>query len=141
MDLSLTVLLEFLYNKFAFTLGMCAVGSLMRSIYETGKKDKKIAFNIKGIIVSTLFSTFLMCACSVYIDLAIEIYILLCVLCGIWGLALMKLVMDENFMVKLLANIGKKVADPIIKGTMETISDASKKEDDKDKSDEEDKKE
>ena len=127
-DLTFSVLLEFLYNRFAVTFVMCFVGSWMRGVFMNNKNERKI-FDIKRVVISTLFSTFLMCACSVYLNLKVEVYILLSVLCGMWGLAIMKLVMSENFLLLLVKNFSKKVADPIVKGTMEAVTQVSEQKD------------
>ena len=92
-------------------------------------RNKCKIVDIKRIVISTLFSTFLMCACSVYLNIKVEVYILLSVLCGMWGLAITKLVMSENFILILIKNFTKKVADPIVKGTMEAVTQVSEQKD------------
>lgn len=126
-EITFSVLLEFLYNKFAVTFVLCFVGAFMHEILSTTKKskDKSKMFNIKRAVTSTVFSTFLMCACAVYVDLQFETYAVLSVICGLWGFALIKLVMNKNFVTTFISKMIKKITSPIIKSAAETITEMS----------------
>ena len=126
MELNINILLEFLYNRFAITFLFCLAGSWIRAAFRKPKKDESKKLDIKRVVTSTLFSTFLMCACAEYIELSIGIYAGASVLCGMWGISIIQVVMSENFILVFISNLTKKVADPIVKSTMETVSQVSK---------------
>ena len=123
-DITVDILLEFLYNQFAVTFVFCFAGSIirefMRSITSKDKESKMI--DIRRIVTSTVFSTFLMCACAEYIDLPFGVYAISGVLCGMWGLAIINLVISDKFIYKFSTKVAKKIADPIIKSAVETAS-------------------
>ena len=74
MVITIDVLLEFLYNKFAVTFLVCLVGSFIRETLRSTKSKKSKMLDIKRMVTSTVFSTFLMCACVEYVDLPFSVY-------------------------------------------------------------------
>ena len=147
-EITVYVLLEFLYNKFAVTFLLCLIGAGTREVFRSTKDKDSKRLDIKKIATSTVFSTFLMCACAEYIDLPFSVYAIASIVCGMWGLALINLVLNGKFINKFLVNVSKKVADPIVKSAVEAASemteedseDKDKKKDPKDKDDKEDNK-
>ena len=125
--ISLNVLLEFLYNDFAVTFPLCLVGSLIRDALKTYKSESK-TLSIKKIVASTVFSTFLMCACADYIDLQFSMYAILSVLCGLWGFPIIKIFASENFFRKFLVNIVKQIVNPLLKTSIETATEVLEEE-------------
>lgn len=138
-DLSVDVLLEFLYNRFAVTFLMCMFGSFMREAFLPNKKTKSKMLNSKKIVTSTVFSTFLMCTIADYIDLTFSAYIVLSIICGIWGLWIVQIAVNQNFVVKFLMKLIEKIPDSIIKDTAksasEALCDCCKNNEDEDKKD------
>lgn len=132
-EISVDILLEFLYNKFAVTFLMCLIGACIRESLASSKKSDTL--NIKKIVASTVFSTFLMCACADYLDIPFSVYAIVSIFCGMWGLALVKLAMNGKFVHSLLVNIAKKFADPIVKSAIDSASNLDKKETDNNKED------
>lgn len=122
-EITIHVLLEFLYTKFAVTFILCLFGSLIREavkVYPSKNEEnvKTKMVNLKRMATSTIFSTFLMCACADYVELQFSIYALICVLSGIWGLAIVNVVITGN----VLKGITKNIANPIIRGAIESTS-------------------
>lgn len=131
-NITFNILLEFLYNRFAVTFIFCLIGSCIREALKTTKKDSKSKINIKKIATSTMFSTFLMCACAEYIDLPFGVYAVLSVFGGMWGLVIAELAMNGNFVIKFLGKLTKKViTDPIVKNALESASETIKEEEEK----------
>ena len=123
-DLSIDVLLEFLYNRFAVTFLLCMFGSMTREIFLPTKKNKSQLLNIKRIVTSTVFSTFLMCTLADYIDLTFSAYAVLCILCGIWGFMIVQLAVNENFLAKLLLKLSESIPNTIAKSAAKSASEA-----------------
>lgn len=121
-DITVDILLEFLYNEFAVTFVFCCIGSWIREAMRLKKKDESKILNIKRIVTSTVFSTFLMCACARYIDLPFEVYAAISVICGMWGLVIINIVINGKFMSKIAVKIAKKISDPILKSAVEAAS-------------------
>ena len=123
-EVTIDVLLEFLYNQFATTFVFCAAGSFIReSITSMPKKNKKSKLmDTKRIVTSTMFSTFLMCACAEYIDLPFEVYAIVSVFCGMWGLVIVNLAMNVSIITKFASKIVKNITNPIVKSTVESIT-------------------
>ena len=117
---SIDILLEFLYNKFATTFMFCIFGSFVRE-YLTNIKDsnnKKYGnFNPGKVVISAIFSTILMCACADYVnvDLHIEVYAIISVVLGMWGLSLM-ICLKKLFTI-FLSNIAFIILNPHIPNT------------------------
>ena len=127
-DISIDILLEFLYNRFAVTFIFCLVGSYIRETTRsvTSKNKESKMLSTKKIATSTVFSTFLMCACAEYIDLPFSVYAIISVFCGMWGLVIINLSLNGKFITKFAANMVKKITDPLIKTAVESASEALK---------------
>ena len=123
-DVSVDILLEFLYNQFAVTFIFCLVGSWIREATRsvTSKDKESKMLSIKRIVTSTMFSTFLMCACAEYIDLPFSVYAIASVFCGMWGLVIVKITMNGKFITKFFASMAKKFTVPLIKSAVESAS-------------------
>ena len=126
MNLSVDILLEFLYT-FAVTFIFCFIGSLMRESFKSTKRKRKKSrmLDINRIVTSTMFSTFLMCACADYVDLQIGMYAILSVLCGIWGLTIFSVIVNKKFLSLFLINMAKKkieIDDSILESAITTAS-------------------
>ena len=145
-EFSLDILLEFLYNRFAFTFVFCFFGSFTKEFVTKriiGSNGKKGSFNFWKIIISSIFSTILVCVAADYIsiDLHVGTFILICFMAGLWGFDILKCLMDKKFLSTFFGSISKSIADPILKSAAESASksledDKKKKEkDSKDKDD------
>lgn len=123
-DITVDILLEFLYNQFAVTFVFCLVGSIIRDwTRTTTSKDKQSKMlDIKRIVTSTVFSTFLMCACAEYIDLPFSVYAITSVFCGMWGLVMVNIAINGKFMTNICKNLVKKLVDPVLQTAVESAS-------------------
>lgn len=136
-DITVYVLLEFLYNRFAVTFILCSFGAIVRETILSTKPNKSKRLNIKKFVISTMFSTFLVCACSEYIDLPIGVYLIFCIFCGIWGIRLMNIAASGSFFKKFTDAIAKIVSNPVLKSAFETASDVFEEQEKEEKSEEE----
>lgn len=121
-DLSIDALLEFLYNRFAVTFLLCMFGSFTREVFLPVKKKKAQVINIKRIVTSTVFSTFLMCTLADYIELTFSAYAVVSIICGIWGLIIVQVAVNENFVTKFLLKMVDKIPSPVVKSAAESAS-------------------
>ena len=121
-DISINVLLAFLYNRFAATFIWCFFGSCAREVFLPTRKKNKLV-NLNRIIISTVFSTILMCTVADYIDLSFSAYILLNIICGMWGMMFIQLIVNENFVTKLLLKLVDRIPSPVLKETAKTFTD------------------
>lgn len=133
-DITVDILLEFLYNHFAVTFIFCLIGSLIReTTRSTTSKDKESKMlDIKRIVTSTVFSTFLMCACVEYIDLPFSVYAITSVFCGMWGLVIINCAMSGKFMSKFINTFAKKITNQLVKNAVESASEVLKENENKD---------
>lgn len=140
-EISLDILLEFLYNRFAFTIVFCFFGSFTKEFVTNriiGSNGKKGSFNFWKVIISSIFSTILVCVAADYIsiDLHIGTFILICFIVGVWGFEILKCLMDKKFLSTFFGSISKSIANPILKSAAESASkslEEEKKDKEKDK--------
>lgn len=121
-DLSINVLLEFLYSRFAATFIWCFFGSCAREVFLPTRKKNKLV-NLNRMVTSTIFSTILMCTVMDYINLSYSAYILLDIICGMWGMIFIQIIVNENFVTKLLLKLVDKIPSPTLKETAKTFTD------------------
>jgi hypothetical protein len=127
-EFSIDILLEFLYTKFATTIMFCFFGAFVReyltsrSTDSNGKKCSK--FNFGKVLISSIFSTFLLCAAADYVNKAfsIEVYLILAIVLGMWGMSIIRALMDGKFLYSLFTNLGKSITNPILKGVADSVS-------------------
>lgn len=127
-EFTIDILLEFLYKKFAITFVLCFFGSVMRKLFSSKTKtDPNNKKNLVGeVIISAVFSTFLMCAVADYvnIDLHFEVYAIISILIGIWGLKIITIVVDGKFLISFIKNLAKNATNnPVIKSAIQSASD------------------
>lgn len=116
-----TLFLDYLYNRFALTFVLCIIGSIIRILINASKERKSVS--ISKVLASTMFSTVLMCALSEFIPFTFTVYVLVCVLIGMWNQKILHLFLDSKFMTKLLENSLKTIAGPVSDIIEDTISD------------------
>ena len=151
-EFSIDILLEFLYTKFATTIMFCFFGAFVREYLTSrgtdsnGKKCSK--FNFGKVMISSIFSTFLLCAAADYVnkEFNIEVYSIIAIVLGMWGMSIIRALMDAKFLQSLFTNLTKSIANPILKGVADSVSksldtstDTKKEESKEEKKDEEQK--
>lgn len=145
MNFSIDILLEFLYDKFAITIVFCFFGSFVKEYMssrntDSNSKKKGSKFSLGKVIISSIFSTILVCVAADYIsvDLHFEVYALISIIVGIWGFGIVKCIVDKKFLSTFLGSISKSIANPILKSAAESASKVLEDED-KDKKKEKEK--
>ena len=119
-----TLLLDYLYSKFAVTFILCIIGVAIRLISTAVNNKQRVS---RGkLIASTMFSTFLMCAVGEYIHINFSVYVFLCVVVGMWSTKIVSLALDSKFMSKVTLKCLKKVASPVAKSISEALDDDTK---------------
>lgn len=127
--ISVAILLEYIYNKFLVTFVLCMVGSLIKETMLLSKKYKKI--NITKVIMSSLFSSCIVCGLVDYVSMTFSIYSIVCILFGMWGYQLLLLFLNANFMKKLVSVILHNITGPLSKYAKD-LDESLKDENDKD---------
>ena len=123
-QLTFTLLLDYLYSKFAVTFILCIIGVAIRLISTAVNNKQRVS---RGkLIASTMFSTFLMCAVGEYIHINFSVYVFLCVVVGMWSTKIVSLALDSKFMSKVTLKCLKKVASPVAKSISEALDDDTK---------------
>lgn len=121
-------LLNYLYNDFTVSFVICLSGAIIKDLIDTYKNNTRI--NIKQIILATIFTTILLCAIRVYIDINFNIYILVCIVSGMWGDEILRLFTNSTIVVLILKKVLKLISNPVSDLISETIDDIEKKEED-----------
>lgn len=124
-----TLLLDYLYSQFAVTFILSIVGVVIRVMVKTINNKDRVS--IGKLIASTMFSTFLMCAVREYIHINFSVYVLLCVVVGMWSSSIVSIVLNSKFMSSLVRKYLKRTAGPVAKSIVdaldEPVEDSDKK--------------
>lgn len=122
MNISIDLLLKFI-SEFSVTLIFCIIGSWTRAIVKSSKNKNKM--DLDEIIISTIFSAFLMCSGAQYIHLPFEVYATLSIICGMWGKVFINLLVSERFMRNLIGNLTKLIKSDNIREVVDDVIDAA----------------
>lgn len=139
--ISLSTILEYLYNKFIITFILCLIGAIIREMMSTVKMT---SINIKRMMASIVMASTLMCVVVDYMDFSFSIYIVVCIVAGIWSPTIMGLVLNSKVMGKIVYALLGHVKEPLAKGVSEALSEieeeskSKEKDESKDTSDETD---
>lgn len=124
--LSLNILLDYIYNKFAITLLLCIIGSSIKEYrYAINNKNK---IDLKKILLSSIFSSFLLCACSEYIVLPFSSYAFISILLSMWGFTLIELSLNSRIVVTFIKILFKTTKSIILKSISSTMDEIQKQE-------------
>lgn len=113
-----TLLLDYIYHRFAITFILTMLGVVIRIMMSNVKSKKKVS--IGKVLASTMFSTILMCAIGELVPFAFTVYVLICVIAGMWSMKIVTLGLDSKFMTTFMSKYLKNIAGPVVK----SISDA-----------------
>lgn len=116
-----TLLLDYIYNKFALTFLITILGVVIRTLMSNVSAKQKIS--IGKVLASTVFSTILMCAIRELIPFTFTVYVLVCVIVGMWSMKIVSLVMDSKFMTKFISKYLKSIAGPVAKSLSDALDD------------------
>ena len=118
-SVTFTLLLDYIYNKFAVTFVLSIIGIIIRELVCNVSKRNKV--NIKKILASNIFSTALLCVIGEYFDISFSIYVILCMIVGIWSSKIVSLAVNSKFMAKVFSKVAKQLADPVIGSIADVI--------------------
>ena len=128
-QLTFTLLLDYIYNRFAVTLVLCSVGVVIKNIINDISSKRKVS--IGKTVASSMFSTVLMCAVRDYIDIAFSAYVLICLIVGMWSAKIVSLVADSKFMGKVTKRLLKSIANPVADAVSDVLDEENKNNDGK----------
>lgn len=134
----LSLLLEYLYNKFAVTFILCLIGAFLKQSTLNSSSRKVSKIKISSLLSPAIFSTILICAISEYLEVSFSVYAVICVLAGMWSSILLKLFLSISFIKKIVAMLLRNIAGPISKYSKEIaeeLDDIEKEEKEKEGSD------
>lgn len=123
--ITLSILLEFLYNKFMVTFILCFIGSITREAFNAIKMSR---MNIKKLLASTIVASFILCAVLDYVEIPFSIYTVICIVCGIWSQSVLKTIMHTKFITLCLGRILKKIKEPLIEELSDVIEEMNEDE-------------
>lgn len=123
---SLTMLLDYLCNIYLVAFTMCLIGSILREVFDSVKNTDSI--RIKKVLVSTIFSSFLVSAFSEWIKdyIRYEGYIFACLMTGMWGYYLFTTASNIKVVMAFVKNLLKHVTTPLGESVKDTIDDLEK---------------
>lgn len=116
-----TLLLDYIYNKFALTFLITILGVVIRTLMSNVSAKQKVS--IGKVLASTVFSTILMCAIRELIPFTFTVYVLVCVIVGMWSMKIVSLVMDSKFMTKFISKYLTSIAGPVAKSLSDALDD------------------
>lgn len=134
--ISFSIFLEYLYNKFIITFIICLIGSIIRIAVGVDRFNR---INAKKMVASVVVASAIMCVVADNIKISFTIYIVLCMVIGLWAEQILNLIMNTKFMIRLLKKITSSMKDPLVKSISSTIDEMEKEEEqnkDKENSDE-----
>lgn len=117
--LSLSNVLEYLYDKFILTFILCLIGAIIREMMNT---VKLLSIDIKRMMASVVMASALMCIVVDYVHFQFSIYIVICIVAGVWSPYIMEMVLDSKFMGKLVRGILSGMKGPITKEVAKAMS-------------------
>ena len=91
------------------------------------------------MVASVVVASTIMCVVADNIKISFTIYIVLCMVIGLWAEQILNLIMNTKFMIRLLKKITSSMKDPLVKSISSTIDEMEKEEEqnkDKENSDE-----
>ena len=125
-----TLLLDYLYHRFAITFILTIFGAVIKVIMNNVGNRQRIS--IGKVLASTMFSTILMCAIGEVIPFAFAVYVLVCVVVGMWSMNIITLAMNSKFMTKFISKYLTNIAGPVAKSLSDALDDSNNVDDKKD---------
>lgn len=123
-QIEFALFLDYIYNRFAATFVLCIVGAAIKNITINAKHNEKIS--IGEIIISSIFSTALMCAIRDYIGMPFSVYVVASMIAGMWGAKFIALASDNVFMKKAAKTILKSVSNPVTNAVSNALDEENK---------------
>lgn len=121
-----TLLLDYIYHRFAITFILTLLGVVIRVLMSNVNSKQQVG--IGKVVASAMFSTILMCAITELVPFAFTVYVLACVLSGMWSMKIVSLGLDSKFMTKIISKYIKNVAGSMGEAISDALDDESKAE-------------
>lgn len=123
---TLGLLLDYLYNKFAVTFILSLVGASMREVFVTNK-NRKNHIKISKLFMSAVLVTVLLCALGELYKFNFSVYVLVCVMCGLWGeFIVTKILLNKRVIFNFVINLLKKLGGSFSSAAAETLAEENK---------------
>lgn len=123
---TLGLLLDYLYNKFAVTFILSLVGASMREVFVTNK-NRKNHIKISKLFMSSVLVTVLLCALGELYKFNFSVYVLVCVMCGLWGeFIATKILLNKRVIFNFVINLLKKLGGSFSSAAAETLAEENK---------------
>lgn len=124
-NITLALLLDYLYNQFAVTFIFSLVGASMREVFVTNK-NRKNHIKISKLLLSAIFSTITICAIGDVYKFCFSVYVLISVVIGLWSEQIISFITNKRFMSSFTANFLKKLGGNVSQAIIETIDSEAK---------------
>ena len=96
-----TTLLDYLYNRFLISFLICMIVIIIREYTNNSLiKKEHSTIPITRILCSSILATVLACALIEYIHMTFSLYIVFCILSGVWSDKILKII-TNNMVVKI----------------------------------------
>lgn len=123
---TLGLLLDYLYNKFAVTFILSLVGASMREVFVTNK-NRKNHIKISKLFMSSVLVTVLLCALGELYKFNFSVYVLVCMMCGLWGeFIVTKILLNKRVIFNFVINLLKKLGGSFSSAAAETLAEENK---------------
>ena len=123
---TLGLLLDYLYNKFAVTFILSLVGASMREVFITNR-NRKNHIKISKLVMSSVLVTVLLCALGELYKVSFSVYVLVCVMCGLWGeFIVSKILLNKRVIFNFVINLLKKLGGSFSSAAAETLAEENK---------------
>lgn len=123
---TLGLLLDYLYNKFAVTFILSLVGASMREVFVTNR-NRKNHIKISKLLTSAIMVTVLLCALGELYKFDFSVYVLVCVMCGLWGeFIVTRILLNRRIMISFIINLFKKLGGSFSSAAAEALAEEDK---------------
>lgn len=134
--ITISGLLDYIYNRFAVTYLMCFIGVIIGYVFKIMYKDlKKLGpASAAKMALQSVLITVILCAVQDYASIkSFNAYMLLCIFMGMWSPLIMNAITNVKLIKLFIVNISKRVKDPVIKAIGDTVTEMNDESDTEDK--------
>ena len=107
------IIIRYLY-QYSITFCICLLGSFVKDVYDT--IINKTTINIMKILISTVFTSFIMCEIYDLLNLSFPAYVFCSFFIGMWGFSLIQSSLNYKYVFIIFKNILSQISQPIFKG-------------------------
>lgn len=118
-----SILLEYFY-EYSVTFILSIIGISIKELMVTNTDIRTIKkINIPRMIVSSVICSFVICAAIEYMHMPFGVYVLICVIVGIWSEVLVNIILNKNIMSKIALKVAKTVLPAPARDVIEAVMD------------------